>query len=978
MKTHYCNVSLPVFILFLLISINSPLLGQFAGGSGTEEDPYLISTATHLANLAENVNADTNYSGVYFKLMSDIDLNISPYNENEGWEPIGNSTYPFQGNFNGNGYTINGLFINRSSDDQGLFGFIKDAVIKNLGLQYVDVTGNVSVGGLVGRVDGSTITYCYSSGNVAGTNNVGGFIGIATSAFPSYNVISNCYSRGTVSRISGTAVGIAGFCGRSANRSKIIRSYSTSRVEWQDEPHPTDKGFVGITYGYFDDSEIIGSFWDIETSGQTRSAGEFDTSATGKKTAEMQAFGTFANAGWEFKIESITDEAYIWNIGNNRNDGYPYFDWQYPDDPPLIPVFAGGDGTENNPYQIANHEHLNNVRYFLNDTTVHFILMSDIDLTGKFDEEGVYNYGNRGWIPIGHSLNRFRGVFNGNGYAITGLTINRSYAFQGLFGSMRNAEIANLVLEDIEIIGGRHSGGLAGEVYESSLISNRLSAGMVVGDWSAGGLAGSLVSSTVIACGSSGEVSGRQNVGGLLGEASWAVIKKSSNSGSVNALQNSAGGILGRAYQSEISTSYSTGEVSGGGNDVGGLVGIMGQSTHINNCYSTGNVSGQSRVGGMVGYAFTNSTINNSYSSGTVTASVGTAGGLLGSELNSPANNSYWNIETSGQTTSAGGEGRTTDDMTYPYAENTYIDWNFTEIWAADVDGVENNGYPYLQIQSQPVEETYILFLAANPEDGGTVAGGGSYGEGNTVHVTASPAEGYAFINWTIDDEIVVDGDSTAGMVFEYIMPAMNITMIANFAVSPADIPALVSPVDGTNHISVDTILVWNEANGADTYQVQLSTDPDFITVKVDTSEIAATSLEVNGLESLTTYYWRVCAYNESGMSDWSAVWSFTTYDVTSMVSFEGEIPNQFMLSQNYPNPFNPSTVIRYGLPERTFVNLNVYNSLGQNVATLIHEELNAGFFEVAFDASHLPSGIYIYRLQAGEYVKSKRMLYLK
>jgi len=89
-------------------------------------------------------------------------------------------------------------------------------------------------------------------------------------------------------------------------------------------------------------------------------------------------------------------------------------------------------------------------------------------------------------------------------------------------------------------------------------------------------------------------------------------------------------------------------------------------------------------------------------------------------------------------------------------------------------------------------------------------------------------------------------------------------------------------------------------------------------------------------------------------------------------------IPHSFALEQNYPNPFNPSTVIQYDLPERSFVNLTVYNSLGQNVAVLVNEEHDAGFFETIFDASHLPSGVYIYHFHSGEYTESKKMLYLK
>ncbi len=80
------------------------------------------------------------------------------------------------------------------------------------------------------------------------------------------------------------------------------------------------------------------------------------------------------------------------------------------------------------------------------------------------------------------------------------------------------------------------------------------------------------------------------------------------------------------------------------------------------------------------------------------------------------------------------------------------------------------------------------------------------------------------------------------------------------------------------------------------------------------------------------------------------------------------------MLDQNYPNPFNPSTTIRYGLPERSHVSLAVYNTLGQQVTVLQNGEQEAGYHDVKFDASSLPSGVYFYRLQAGSYVETRKL----
>ena len=89
-------------------------------------------------------------------------------------------------------------------------------------------------------------------------------------------------------------------------------------------------------------------------------------------------------------------------------------------------------------------------------------------------------------------------------------------------------------------------------------------------------------------------------------------------------------------------------------------------------------------------------------------------------------------------------------------------------------------------------------------------------------------------------------------------------------------------------------------------------------------------------------------------------------------------MPKTFELSQNFPNPFNPSTQSRYAVPQISEVRLDVYNMIGQRVATLVNEEKLPGNYSIDFDASTLSSGIYFYRLQAGSVQLTRKMMLVK
>ena len=97
------------------------------------------------------------------------------------------------------------------------------------------------------------------------------------------------------------------------------------------------------------------------------------------------------------------------------------------------------------------------------------------------------------------------------------------------------------------------------------------------------------------------------------------------------------------------------------------------------------------------------------------------------------------------------------------------------------------------------------------------------------------------------------------------------------------------------------------------------------------------------------------------------------------MVSYsKEELLQSFQLSQNYPNPFNPSTKIKFLMPKSEKVKIEIFNLLGQKIETLLNKQMPAGSHEVGFTAKELPSGVYLYRLEAGQYQEVKKMILLK
>ena len=279
-------------------------------GAGTVGDPYEIATLQNLTWIAAtdvdvpSPNQATRWAAYYIQTANIDASGTSTWNTGAGWSPIGNSTIRFSGTYDGAGHTISGLYINRSSSDyQSFIGFTNtNTVIKNLGLLNVNFTGHWHVGGLVACPAFSTISKCFTTGSVSGSDNfVGGLFG-----YSHITNTDNCYTTASV-----TGTGIADYIGGAIgylNGGTLVKSYSTGVVTG------TSSNVGGlVSYG---SGTVTGSFWDTQSSGKATSF-----LGTAKTTAEMKTNTTFLSAGWDDTI---------WNMDAGFNSGYPYLDWQNP------------------------------------------------------------------------------------------------------------------------------------------------------------------------------------------------------------------------------------------------------------------------------------------------------------------------------------------------------------------------------------------------------------------------------------------------------------------------------------------------------------------------------------------------------------------------------------------------------------------------------------------------------------------------
>jgi len=558
-------------------------------------------------------------------------------------------------------------------------------------------------------------------------------------------------------------------------------SESTPVYSLTTTPTPDDAGSVSPSSGEYDEGESVeisaipNEDWIFD--GWQGDATGSDNPTTVTMDADKDIAATFVLREYPLTIETdgegtvseqiVQEKTTDYEAGTtveltaNAADGWEFVEWQgdlnSSSNPNTIIIdgdknitavftnltFSGGIGSEENPYKVSTVYQLQIVNDYLDS---HFIQVDHIDASSF---SGLNN--GKGFNPIGSPDTPFTGIFDGDGYEISGLVINRiDEDYVGLFGYTDNARIQNTNLINSSVYGKNYVGGMIGYsnltkindsnssayIYgddssvggligenEKGNVSNSFSTGSVSGNLFVGGLIGTnqgLVEESF----ASGNVTGENYVGGLVGSNSvYANIYNSRSYGDVSG-NHFIGGLVGSNSQSEIKRSYATGEVQGdsriggfagynlitglitesyatgnvtGINQVGGLVGLSTQSQIIDS-YSNGNISGDQNIGGLVGE--NSSEVKSSYSIGRVEGSEN-VGGFIGLNESTTEYN-YWDIETSKQNNGIGSgnsEGitnLTTSEMQGSSAQDNMPEFDWDEIWMT-VSG----GYPILRWQEE-------------------------------------------------------------------------------------------------------------------------------------------------------------------------------------------------------------------------------------------------------------------------------------
>ena len=192
--------------------------------------------------------------------------------------------------------------------------------------------------------------------------------------------------------------------------------------------------------------------------------------------------------------------------------------------------------------------------------------------------------------------------------------------------------------------------------------------------------------------------------------------------------------------------------------------------------------------------------------------------------------------------------------------------------------------------------------------------------------------------------------------------------------------PALVQPAANTVVSTQNIEFDWSDIFKPRHYQLQIARDAAFSDlVHESAGPASAFVLENAALAAGSDYYWRVRGINHGSITgDWSATGTFRTEGTTSLTPVSAAPPAEYRLLANYPNPFNPVTTIGFRIAAFGFVSLEIFDIAGREVATLVEKSLAAGEYRVQWDAAGQASGMYMVRLQAGDFTSTQKIMLIR
>lgn len=530
----------------------------FAGGTGTEGDPWLIENAEQLAYLAQQVNNGTDYERKHFRLVSDLDLS-----GNE-WTPIGTYRKPFWGGFDGGGHTITGMKITGNRDYVGLFGechnftaassYIKSVTVKRANISGRNFVGaiagvgaNISdcysienticanrcVGGICGSLTGN-ISGCYNSSSVSGNSTAGGIMGSASYNGIGNGVVQYCYNIGAVTvRQQDSSVG--GITGASANRYDISNCLNCGKITGNGK---NVGGIAGSTDSNY--MNFIGNCYynsDLNNAGVGEGASDKVIPLTTSQLCGALPEGLDSTIWKEGSVDTSTAKATQGRFGTATGTYINLTKVADIKETKTAPVpvynYVTTNGNDWDTYTlITTAEEFAAIGQDTANCNENYVLKNNIDVSGV----ELRSIGNPGTPYIGK--------FSGDGHTIS--HVNMTGNCLGLFGGI---------------------GNINGQIAESGKVMLLAANGVIASNNAAGGICGYLLKGEIYGCSFIGTVKG-----------------------------GTAGGICSQSgVYNKISQCFFAGDVQGKNS----AAGICGKSGTIDYCISIGNVKGNGELAGI-------------------------------------------------------------------------------------------------------------------------------------------------------------------------------------------------------------------------------------------------------------------------------------------------------------------------------------------------------------------------------------------